>query len=330
MRQAAAALLRRGNQYRRALPVSAAPGSLNSTSHYGGVQRLLASSSKSPTPVRPTTHVSSQTKDKGQEAIEKSQRLHAELSEMIEAQKARTAEELQRPWGSNFLSFLKGSKAEIVNIFFAFICVLLAYQIHGMRAGIKKLLAAQEEKDAEIGRLRGILANLSEGDIGALIGASEEEDTNNNSFSAKLAQKCAGVVRNIFEESEKRVGYSWILGKKLASGDALEVEKLVDELQPVILSNVQAFVGDAAFTPEELKERRVAALKVENELSAQSSILDDYQPNNGAGGKDAQMGDLMTILEEVHSQDLTDERNTTSDEDGNTTSTKVRRTRYAI
>lgn len=242
---------------------------------------------------------------------------------MVEAQKARTAEEAQRPYGSNIIAFVKASKPEIVNIFFAFICVLLAYQIHGMRAGIRKLMAAQEEKDAEIGRLRGILANLSEDGIGA----SEEEDSNYNSFSARLAQKCAEVVRNVFEQSEKRVGYSWILGKKLASGDALEVEKLVDELQPVILSDMQSFVGDAAYTPEELKERRVAALKVENESTAQSSILDGYQPSNEAGGKDAQMGDLMTILEEVHSQDLTDERKATSGEDDNTTSTKVRRTR---
>ena len=68
---------------------------------------------------------------------------------MIEAQKAVQAEEMHRPFGSDFLSFLRASKPEIVNIFFAFVCVLLAYQIHGMRAGIKKLLAEGEEKDCD-------------------------------------------------------------------------------------------------------------------------------------------------------------------------------------
>ena len=54
-----------------------------------------------------------------------------------------------------------------------------------------------------------------------------------------LASKCAEVVRNIFYESEKRVGYSWILGKKLASGDALEMENLVYQLDPVIMPRLQ-------------------------------------------------------------------------------------------
>ena len=86
---------------------------------------------------------SSQTKDKRLEAIEKSQQLHAELKEvryshphvvlshifanqpslpltqMIAAQKARQSEKLRRPFGSNFLSFLKASKPENDNIFFS-------------------------------------------------------------------------------------------------------------------------------------------------------------------------------------------------------------------
>jgi hypothetical protein len=239
---------------------------------------------------------------------------------MIAAQKARQLEELQRPFGSNFVSFVKASKPQIVNIFFAFVCVILAYQIHGMRAGIRKLQAAQEEKDADIDRLRNILANLSEGTTG-----SRESNANDDSFAARLAQKCANVVRNIFQDSERRVGYSWILGKKLASGDALELDNLCDRLQPVILSELHAAVGDAAFTPDELKERRVAALKVDNDI-------DGNQSSNGVGKLNAPMGDLMEILEEVHNQDLIDGRNDGGGDDdgGNNTSTRVRRTRYAI
>ncbi len=305
---------------------------------------MLASSSEAPTPVRSST----QSKDVTQEAIEKSQRLHAELTEvrvihhsfdypikltcgiffpndeltfltrapqMIAAQKARQTEEMQRPFGSNFVSFVKASKSQIINIIFAFVCVILAYQIHGMRAGIRKLQAAQTEKDADIDRLRNILANLSEGTNGS----------RDDSFAVKLAQKCADAVRSIFQESERRVGYSWILGKKLASGDTLELHNIVDQLQSVILSELQAAVGDAAFTPDELKKRRVAALKVEKDI-------DGIQLNMSAGKLDAHMGDLMGILEEVHNQDLIDGGNDKSDvdDDGNTKSTKVRRTRYAI
>lgn len=240
---------------------------------------------------------------------------------MIAARKAQQIEIAERPFGSGFLSFLKSSKPEIVNIFFAFVCVLLAYQIHKMRYGIRMMLAEKEEKDAEIDRLRGLLASLSEGGLGS----DDAQNTNDyDSFSTKLAQKCADVVKNMFEQSEKRVGYSWILGKKLANGDALELEKLVDELQPVILTNIQSEVGDAAYTAEQLKERHVAALKAENE-SKSSLALDTNQPSKGASD---QMGDLMQILEDVHSQDLTDEQKAKGDD--NNTGTTVRRTRYAI
>ena len=149
---------------------------------------------------------------------------------MIAAQKARQIEKLQRPFGSNFIAFVKSSKPQIVNIFFAFVCVILAYQIHRMRAGIRKLQAANDEKDADIDRLCKILSNLSQGNVDDC-----ESGTNDDSFSLRLAKKCADAVRSIFQESERRVGYSWILGKKLASGDALELDTLTNKLHLVIL-----------------------------------------------------------------------------------------------
>ena len=103
---------------------------------------------------------------------------------MIAARKAEKVEQLQQPIGTGFVSFLKASKPEIVNIFFAFVCVLLAWQIHGLRNGIKRLLAQNDEKEAEIDRLRGILATLScDGREG------EETASDNNSFSARVAKK---------------------------------------------------------------------------------------------------------------------------------------------
>ena len=82
-----------------------------------------------------------------------------------------------------------------------------------------------------------------------------ESGVNIDSFSSRLAKKFADTVRSMFQESERWVGYSWILGKKLASGDALELDNLTKNLQPVFLFEMQAVVGDAAFTPEQLKER---------------------------------------------------------------------------
>ncbi|KAL7500412.1 hypothetical protein ACHAWT_008886 [Skeletonema menzelii] len=266
--------------------------------------RTLASSSSSPTSGPPIQ----KSVDKSQEAIDKAEQLHKELNEMIKAQKDRQKEEAQRPFGSGLVQFFKASKPEMFNIFFAFVCVLLAYQIHKMRAGIKKLLADQEEKKAEIDRLRSLLATLSKEE-------TTSDNVSHNIFTMTLAEKCADVVRKMFEESEKKAGYGWILGRKLASGDSLETENLVEEIQTVVSTEIQSVIGDAAYTPEELKERRVAALK--EEVVVNRSVT-----------RDAQLGGLMDILEEVHKADLPDGQNTESNVDA--ASGKVRRTRYAI
>ncbi len=250
---------------------------------------------------------------------------------MIAAQKARKIEEAQRPFGSDFIQFLKKSKPEIINIVFAFVCVLLAYQIHGMRAGIKKLLATQEEKDAEINHLRGILAALSEID-----GKDEDKDkgmedelvgTKKDSFSFELSQKCADVVRQIFAQSEKRVGYSWILGRKVASGDAMEMERLVDEFQPLILSEIQSYVGEAAYTPEVLKEKRVAALK-KSSVSQSAENMGSPGDDSNFSKQSAQLGGLMEVLQDVHENELSDDGQSNADSAGQ--SRNMKRTRYAI
>jgi hypothetical protein len=272
---------------------------------------------------------------------------------MIAAQKAKQIADMKRPFGSNFITFINKSKPQIVNIFFAFVCVILAYQIHAMRAGIRKLQTMVDECNSTNDKLRNILANLSEEEgmtsSGGSVVLNNDDDqcnelsatttttatTNNyiNSFSMSLATKCANVVRKLFQESERKVGYSWILGKKFAVGDELVLSNLIENLHSVILTDIQLAVGDAAFTPDELKERRVAALKVEKQ---QDIISNGYQSANivGAGRSDASMGDLMGLLEEVHSQDLVDadknDKSSDNNEDGTNTTTKVRRARYAI
>ena len=193
--------------------------------------------------------------------------------------------------------------AAALSIFFSFVCVVLAYQIHVMRASIKRLVAENEEKDDEVDRLRGILAELSR----------ESSGDGRATFASAAASRCVDIVRERFTDSEKRAGYSWILGKKLASGDSVEMDNLSERLGPAILSEVQAVVGDTAFTPEELKERRVAELQI--------------QPQGGPAvvKSDAQMDDLISVLEDVHKDESS---GAGQDDEGN--STKIRRTRYAI
>ena len=209
-----------------------------------------------------------------------------------------------------------------------------------MRTGIKKLLAEQEMKRVEIDQLRGLLATLSkeeDNNNNATDNNGEETTAHNNNsnniFTMTLAEKCAEVVQRMFTESEKKAGYGWILGRKLATRDSLESDNLIDELQSVILTEIHSVIGDAAYTAEELKERRVAALKEE-----------DVAKNGSAGGSagggrrdNAQLGGLLEIFEEVQKNDLSDgsrdgssEGDSASNNMDSSTPGKVRRTRYAI
>ena len=84
MRRAATTILSRGkfSSSSRALPVGYAQN--------GGAQRLFASSTKAPpspstatgTGASPSASASAKPRDKGQEAIEKSERLHVEVKEV--------------------------------------------------------------------------------------------------------------------------------------------------------------------------------------------------------------------------------------------------------
>ena len=86
-------------------------------------------------------------------------------------------------------------------LYYVYITVLLAYQIHKMRTGIKKLLAEQEMKRVEIDQLRGLLATLSkeeeDNDNNATDNNGEENahNKNNNTFSMTLAEKSADTWR---------------------------------------------------------------------------------------------------------------------------------------
>ena len=81
IRQAAISLARRGNiSYRQSLPKCTQSLIQNSTPKIGGCReqnRLLTTKTTTSTTTTPKV-----SKDKGQEALEKSQRLHAELKEV--------------------------------------------------------------------------------------------------------------------------------------------------------------------------------------------------------------------------------------------------------
>lgn len=236
---------------------------------------------------------------------------------MIEAQKAVQLSQAQTSNTSSFVSFLKSSKPEIFNIFFAFLCVLLAHQIHGLRQGYKKLLEELESKEGEVTSLRQKLREVCD-----VVEATEMENENDNeqivgnkSFAYSLSEKCTQAIGELFAQSDRRPGYTWILARKLASGDAMESSRVTDAIQQIITREMRSVVGDAVWSEEELKQRKVSELKAE---------LNNNVRINASSGE---LSGLVEMLEQVHEEDLVDVGRTK--EEG-VTDGKVKRTRYAI
>ncbi|KAL3782685.1 hypothetical protein HJC23_002585 [Cyclotella cryptica] len=208
--------------------------------------------------------LSSNSKDPHQEAIEKAQQLHAELNEMIAAQKAAQKAASEKPYSSTVKEFLRSSKAQLFNIFFAFVCVLLAYQIHGLRRGYKKLLGDIEERDEEVERLRLLLRTICDIDENDSqhVASGEEQDVDKEqhndhqqnhppSFSLALSEKCTAAIQSLFAQSDTQPGYTWIMGRKLASSDPMESARLTHVLREIIARELRDAVGNAVWSAEE-------------------------------------------------------------------------------
>jgi hypothetical protein len=230
---------------------------------------------------------------------------------MIEAQKEVIQIQSQTSKTSSFVQFLKSSKPQIFNIFFAFVCVLLAHQIHGLRQGYKKLLGEMEEKNEEIELLRGKLREVC--DVTNSIDGEGDEQPEPKSFAMSVSERCTQAVGEIFAQSDKRPGYTWILARKLASGDVMESSQVADAIRRIITDEMRSAVGDVVWTEEELKQRKVAELKAD---------LHDIRLNASSG----ELSGLVEMLEQVHEEDLVGgvKKNDVGAEG------TLKRTRYAI
>ena len=234
---------------------------------------------------------------------------------MIQAQKAASqTKQLKQSNKDSFVQFLKSSKPQIINIFFAFVCSLLAYQIRGLRQGYKKLLDDIEAKEGEVDMLRNKLREVC--DVVELENDNEGEESlpiNTPTLLSTISEKCTRAIGDLFSQSDRRVGYNWILAHKLASGDVAETTKLTDTIKQIMKGEMQNAVGDILWSKEELKQRRVTELEAE---------LNEVHDN--ASAEDAQMSGLVEMLEQVHGEDLMSGVKSAEGAD------KVKRTRYAI
>ena len=163
----------------------------------------------------------------------------------------------------------------------------MAHQIHVLRLGYKKLEGKLEAKEGEVEILRKKLKEICD-----IEDADKDGNENNESFAMSVAEKCTAAVGDIFSDSDRKPGYTWILARKLASGDAMESSRVADAIRQIVTEELRRNVGDVVWSPEELKDKRVGELK--------SELSTSHTSHSG----DAQLSGLVEMLEQVHEEDL--------------------------
>jgi hypothetical protein len=188
--------------------------------------------------------------------------LHAELNELLDAQAKRRAEEANRPFGAGFFDFVKKSKSEMINIFAAFTCVLLAYQISNIRKGARKLLDEADEKEIRIEKLKGMLRLIS-----------------NEEFSDKVVSSYEKRLENSKLLEMEKNGKKWLFGRGSRSsstnGQSIEENESTSTgsesgssnnnnlLKSVLENELRKTIGDIALTEDELEDKKLVTLQTE-------------------------------------------------------------------
>jgi len=207
--------------------------------------------------------------------------LHAELNALLDAQAQRRAEEMNRGFGSGFIDFMRSSKSEMINIFAAFACVVLAWQVAGFRKGAQRLIDEAVEKDAVMEELKDILRVLSSED-----------------FCRKASIEYYSRLKEGKEQrsdTSKRGRLFGLMAK--SEKDASEMDDDDELLHSIFRKNLQNLIGNSALSDSELEEKKIFDLK--------SPTPDSRMDPNG----NLSHGDLEQMFVEAQ-QDQGDNKNT--------------------
>ena len=192
--------------------------------------------------------------------------LHAELNVLLDKQAKRRMEELNRPFGAGFIQFMKNSKSEMINIFAAFMCVVLAYQIAVIRRGAKILVEQGEERDKVVEDLKLVLRTMSSKD-----------------FTDRLAEKCINAVDTNNGEvlnastHQKEGLLSWFGRSKNNTSSESLLHNRSSVIGEVLKSEIQKISGDIALTDSEMAEKRMKELKAE--MGLREKLMKENNPS---------------------------------------------------
>lgn len=209
--------------------------------------------------------------------------LHTELNALLDKQAQRRADELSRPIGSGFIEFMKKSKSEMINIFAAFTCVVLAWQIMNFRRGARKLIDNAEDRNLEVEELKRLLKVVSSDD-----------------FIARVSQK---QMRQM--EKSQAASKSWYSLQRNTS-PTNEVKEGETLFRTILQQELKAIIGNAALSEIELEEHKLLEFQKELGIQQKSRLDEGRKSQNNApiGNKDINsgIGGLEEFLVEVQKE----------------------------
>lgn len=207
--------------------------------------------------------------------------LHAELNALLDAQAKRRADEANRPFGAGFLDFVKKSKSELINIFAAFTCVLLSWQIVSIRKGARKLIDNAEEQNQKMEEMKMVLRMLASDDFQTGIANKFESEAKRNDDT---------------EDKGSRNGWLGVFGAK----HVINKTSSKDVLKMILKTELGNVIGEKGLTNSELEDKRLADLQKEMGIVMEEK---DKKRSNEVKQADNSFGELQSILAEVQTEE---------------------------
>lgn len=237
-----------------------------------------------------------------QQKAAKAQQLYEEVQVLLQKQAKREQDYRNRKFGHGFKEFVRENKSEFINIGAAFTCVLLAYQIVGMRKSATYYKEASEETQVKLEEYRQIMRVLSsdsfvESVVGELkqkqnqpqkvdIGDVDDESTVNKGSNLSHGSWWSGLRQQQQKiSSEKQEGHEDV------NSNIILKEVLKTELLKVI--------GDKGLTSSEIHDKKIQQLN-------DSAAVTDSQ--NETTSKQGLPGEFTQILTDVQKEISSDQK----------------------
>jgi len=223
-----------------------------------------------------------------QQKAQKAAQLHAELNVLLEQQAQRRADEVNQPFGASFIRFIKRSKSELINIFAAFTCVLLAWQIATMRAGARKLLNQSEEREVKVEDLKELLRII-----------------NSKDFQSNVVERYVQEKKNRHDNTNR---FSWMRANQTTDGKETSEEEL---LTKTLGESLEGLIKDAALTDLEIEEKKLRMFQLEMGIFDQQKGVKSSQNEIHDDDKSTLMNQIpMKELMEENSVEVSDDNRT--------------------